>query len=125
MKQRLRKYSTSLPEHLLRKVKQEAERIRVPHNQLISSALEDFFDPHGAEREKHLISHRLARLEARQKGLNSKIEILSETLALFIQVWFANTYEVPEAEKESASLLGERRYNRFLEALGRRLQEER
>ena len=122
MKRKDHPFSTTLPEELIIKLRHEGRKRRVPQKELMVSALKEFFDPVGLEADSNQLVGRLSRLEARQKGMSNKLEVLSETLALFIQVWFSNTYELPEEEKELASIAGEKRFSRFVEALKRRLE---
>ena len=87
--------------------------------QITISALTSFLSP--PEKDEDVLLRRLSRIEGKQHAIDDKIEILSETLALFIQVWFSNTFELPENEKGTASIQGEKRFNKFVEALSRRL----
>lgn len=111
----------NLPESLVSQIRQEALQRKVEQKQLVLSALTEFLDPNRLERDEELIIRRINKLDLKLKTVENKLNILSETLSLFIQVWFSNTYEIPEEQKETAQMQGDRRYDRFMEILGKRL----
>ncbi len=111
-------YGTSLPETLVYKIKDEALKRKVEQKQLVLSALTEFLDPNRLERDEELIIRRINKLDLKLKTIANKLNILSETLSLFIQVWFSNTYEIPEEQKDTAQMQGERRYRMFIKLLG-------
>lgn len=47
--------------------------------------------------------------------------ITLETIALFIRFWLTSTPALPEQSSQAARAKGAERYDRFVEALGRRL----
>ena len=53
------------------------------------------------------------------------LEIVGETLSLYVRVWLTNTKELPEEQQELARKLGGKRYKKFLEILGKNLQGNR
>ena len=114
-------FTTTLPPELVEGIKNAAKKRRVQQKQIVISGVSEFLWP--KEQDEEVLSRRLTRIEGAQKTLSEKLEIISETLALFVQVWFSNTYELPEGDKETASVQGERRFNTFLEALTRRLED--
>ncbi len=113
-------YTTTLPEELVKRLKADARSRRVKQKELVIAALSDFYAP--PDKNEDVLLRRLKKIEERQASADDKMEILSETIALFIQVWFSNTFELPENEKASASAQGERRFQRFVDALSRRLK---
>jgi hypothetical protein len=115
-------FSTTLPPSLCARLKDEAQERQIPQKQIILSALTDFFSPAGEERD--VLARRLTRIQEKQKALDSKLEILSETLALFIQVWFSNTFELAEEEKKKANEQGAKRFERFLGLLAKRVADD-
>lgn len=62
-----------------------------------------------------LLYRRLDRMNRGFGRLERDLNITSEFLALFVQVWFAYTPQLPESEKESAQRLSMKRYNNFLQ----------
>lgn len=115
-------FTTTLPKELGKLLKAEARSRRVQQKQIAISALTSFLSP--PEKSEDVLLRRLSRIEGRQQAIDDKLEILSETVALFIQVWFSNTFELPENEKATASSQGEKRFNKFIEALNRRLSAD-
>jgi len=94
----------------------------VSEGDIINAALEEFFNPAADEkREADLVRH-LHRIEMRLKSLERGNEILGEAFSLFVRAWLTNTLELPEDQKETAERSGGRRYKKFIEVLGQRLQ---
>ena len=66
----------------------------------------------------------VAHLRRELRAVHQAVEVVAETLALFINVYLTTTEEVPAAEEERARQRGARRYTRFLKALETRLGRE-
>lgn len=115
-------YTTILPQELISRLKANARKNRIQQKQIVISALSDFLNP--PERSEDALLQRLSRIEGKQRSIGNKLEILSETLALFIQVWFANTYELPDKDKALATAQGEKRFGKFVETLQKRLRDD-
>jgi hypothetical protein len=58
-------------------------------------------------------------------ALQQAVEVIAETLALFINVYLSTTEEVPPGEEETARQRGARRYGRFLKTLETKLAREK
>lgn len=70
------------------------------------------------------ILRRLDRLQQEMGELQWAVEVVVETLALFVNVYLSTTPEVPPAEEEAARRRGGRRYARFLYVLEEKLAQE-
>ena len=116
-------FSTTLPRSLVEVLKQQAKKRRLQQKQLTQSALETFLFPQEPIVQEPTILRTLRRIEARQHAFERNMEILAETLSVYIRVWLTNTYEVPMAHKEGAVLQGTRRYGQFVEMVSRQLKE--
>jgi len=68
-----------------------------------------------------LIKARLDRTSRSLHRLERNLHILIETLALFIRYQLSVTPPVAEAEQPAASALGQRRFQSFIDQVGRRL----
>ena len=64
---------------------------------------------------------RLDRLTRQVERLERHVTISNEALALFVRFWLTATSPVPDAALPAAQAKGRERYERFVEALGKRL----
>lgn len=71
------------------------------------------------------VTARLNRVLREIRDLQRGLEILEETLGLFINVYFSTTPEVPPEHEEAARRLGGRRYARFLKVLEGKIAREK
>src|SRR5712675_645745 len=67
------------------------------------------------------IASRLDRIVRVLERLERNDGITLETIALFIRFWLTSTPALPEQSSPAARAKGAERYDRFVEALGRRL----
>lgn len=114
-------FATTLPDSLIKTLKAEARQRRIQQNKIVQAALEAFFHPEGQDNRDAMIARRLNRIDARQRATEQQLEIIAETMALYIRVWFTNTNEVPDSQRETANLQGNKRFDRFVKALADRL----
>lgn len=114
-------FTTTLPVQLVNLIKTEARQRRVQQKQIVLSSLEAFFHPEGQDSRDAMIARRLNRIDARQRAIEQQQEIVAETLALFIRVWFTNTHEIPDSQKSEANAQGNKRYQRFIDQLAKRI----
>jgi hypothetical protein len=68
-----------------------------------------------------VIAKRLDRIVRVLERLERNDGITLETIALFIRFWLTSTPALPEQSSPAARAKGAERYDRFVEALGRRL----
>jgi hypothetical protein len=68
-----------------------------------------------------VFTKRLDRIGRQMERLNRDTGVSLETLALFIRHWLVAVPAPPEAGYAEAQAKGRERYERFVEALGRRL----
>ena len=73
-------------------------------------------NPHGEREEDFGVGE-----EGRAGGLERNDGVTLETIALFIRFWLTSTPALPEQSSPAARAKGAERYDRFVEALGRRL----
>ena len=85
------------------------------------AAIVSFLSPDAAERQEAVLARRLDRLSRQFERLERDLGLDIEMLALFIRHWLAATPSVPEDAQAAARAKGQERYERFVEALGRRL----
>ena len=66
----------------------------------------------------------LERLHRQVLAQQEQLDVLTETLALFVRLYLSTTPEVPETQKAAAGRSGLARYQRFVQALAERLDRE-
>ena len=67
------------------------------------------------------MTRRLDRIDRSIQRLERDLGIANEAFAIFMRSWLTATPVLPEAAQAAAQAQGGQRYDRFLEALGRRL----
>lgn len=113
--------SVYLDPKLSRDLAAYAERRDVSLSLVAEAAIASFLSPDAAERQEAAISKRLDRLVRQMDRLERNLGVELETLALFVRVWLNATPALPDAHLPAAQAAGRERYERFIEALGRRL----
>ncbi|MBP1848132.1 putative transcriptional regulator [Rhizobium petrolearium] len=88
---------------------------------IAEAAIASFLSPDADERKEAAIVKRLDRIDRNLLRLERDLEIAVETLALFVRFWLNTTAPMPETTQATARAKGGERYDKFLEALGRRL----
>jgi len=85
------------------------------------AAIASFLSPDDSDRREAAIAKRLDRIVRVLERLERNDTITLETIALFIRFWLTSTPALPEHSNPAARAKGAERYDRFIEALGRRL----
>ncbi|MCR6629210.1 MAG: ribbon-helix-helix domain-containing protein [Magnetospirillum sp.] len=106
---------------LLEKVAALALRRDVSKSAVVEAAVASFLSADASERLEAVFARRMDRLGRQVTGLDEDLAILGETLSLFIRFWLSATPPLPESAQASARAKGTERFERFIEALGRRL----
>lgn len=117
-KQRLSVY---LDPDLKHRLADFAERRRQSDSLIAEAAIASFLSPDADERKEAAIGKRLDRIDRTIQRLERDVGIANEAFALFIRFWLTSTASLPEATQAAARAKGGERYDKFLEALGRRL----
>lgn len=87
------------------------------------ASIASFLSPDAPDRMEAIMAKRLDRISRQIDRLNRDTGISLETLALFIRHWLVAVPAPSEAHYAAAQAKGRERYERFLEALGRRLSK--
>ena len=98
-----------------------ATRQRKPKSLVTEVAIASFLSPDDSDRREAAIAKRLDRIVRVLERLERNDGITLETVALFIRFWLTSTPALPEQSSPAARAKGAERYDRFVEALGRRL----
>lgn len=106
---------------LLRELDAFAAERRKPRSLVIEAAIRSFLTPDDGDRREAAIAKRLDRIVRVLERLERNDVVTLEALALFVRFWLTATPSLPEQTSAAARQKGGERYDRFMEALGRRL----
>ncbi len=98
-----------------------ATRQSKPKSLVAETAIGSFLSPDDSDRREAAIAKRLDRIVRVLERLERNDGITLETVALFIRFWLTSTPALPEQSSPAARAKGAERYDRFVDALGRRL----
>lgn len=110
-----------LPADLSKALDQLAIRTRRPKSEIVRAAVASFMSPDGAERSEAALLRRLDRMSSRIERLEREALVGNEALALFVRTWLGTAPVVQAADEPTTRALGQMRYAKFIEALGRRV----
>jgi len=97
-----------------------AER-RKSKSLVAEAAITSFLTPDDSDRREAAIAKRLDRIVRVLERLERNDGVTLETVALFVRFWLTAMPALPEQASAAAKAKGAERYDRFVEALGRRL----
>lgn len=97
-----------------------AERNK-PRSLVVEAAIRSFLTPDEADRREAALVKRLDRIVRALERLERNDGVTLEALAMFVRFWLTATPSLPEQTTTAARQKGGERYDRFMEALGRRL----
>jgi predicted transcriptional regulator len=100
-----------------------AARREQPMSLIAEAAIASFLSPDADERREAAIAKRLDQQDRHLARLERDVGIAVETLALFIRFWLNTTPPLPEAAAKAARAQAGTRYDNFVAALGRRLNQ--
>lgn len=116
------KQTFRLPVDLARQLADHARSRRVAQVAIVEAALASFLSPDGADRLEAAVSRRLDRLTRQADRLEWHVDLSNETLALFIRFWLTSNAPLPDTALAAARAMGKERWERFVEALSRRME---
>ena len=88
---------------------------------IVADALRGYLARRGAKELDDLLKVRLDRITNQMGRMERDLQILLETLALFIRYEFTVTPQLPESEQAAARAVAQDRYQAFIEQVGRRI----
>ncbi|TIS55351.1 MAG: CopG family transcriptional regulator [Mesorhizobium sp.] len=100
-----------------------AARRDVSLSLIAEAAIASFLSPDAEDRKEAAITRRLDQIDRRVQRVERDVGIAIETLALFVRFWLSSTPALPESAQAEARAKGLQRYDRFVDALGRRLSK--
>ncbi len=113
--------SVYLDPKLARELEAYAKERRRSLSVVAEASIASFLSADAPDRMEAVLAKRLDRIGRQIERLNRDNGIGLETLALFIRHWLIAVPVPSEAHYAAAQAKGRERYERFLEALGRRL----
>ncbi len=116
------KHTFRLPPDLSRQLADYAGRKRVSQASVVEAAVSSFLSPDGSERMEAAFSRRLDRVSRQLDKLDFHVEVGNEAIALFVRFWLGVTPSMPDEATAAAKAAGEQRFERFVEALARRVE---
>ncbi|TYL85922.1 CopG family transcriptional regulator [Bradyrhizobium cytisi] len=90
---------------------------------IAEAAIASFLSPDADERREAAIAKRLDQVDRRIARLERDMGISVETIALFVRFWLTTTPPLPEPAAKAARAQAGVRYDNFVAALGRRLNQ--
>lgn len=117
--------NVSLPVEMIDQIAELAIRQRLTRSAIVEAAVASFLSPDGAGRLEAAFARRLDRLTRQVQRLERNSGISTETLALFVRFWLTITPPLPPDAQATAQAKGRERYEGFIEALARRLNQGR
>jgi DNA-binding transcriptional MocR family regulator len=112
-----------LPPELLQEIADLAARKKLSQSAIVEAAVMSFLSPDGADRREAAFGRRLDRLTRQVQRLERNTRITLETQALFVRFWLTVTPPPPPEMQAAMQPNVQKRYEGFVEALGRRLQK--
>ena len=100
-----------------------AGRKRASQAEIVEAALVSFLSPDSSERTEAAFSRRIDHVLRQLERLDHNVEVGNEALALFVRFWLTANPPLPDTAAPAVQAKGKERYNAFLEALARRLDE--
>lgn len=116
-----RRLSVYLDPDLMHLMADFADRREQSRSIIAEAAIASFLSPDADERQEAAIAKRLDRIDRNIQRLERDVGIANEAFAIFIRAWLTSTASLPETAQAAARAKGGERYDKFLEALGRRL----
>ncbi|ATQ69036.1 MULTISPECIES: ribbon-helix-helix domain-containing protein [Methylosinus] len=117
--------NVSLPVEMIARINELAAQKRLTRSAIVEAAVASFLSPDGADRMEAAFTRRLDRLTRQVQRLERNSGLTTEALALFVRFWLTVTPPLPPEAQSSAQVKGRERYEGFIEALGRRLNQGR
>jgi hypothetical protein len=108
------RYTTRLSKDLIKRLRRESERRRVPQQRIIETLLLDRYNPEHQEEFEASFVKRLNSIDNHLENLERKIEAVGEAVAIYVKMWLTATPDLLEKEKAAAIARAQRRYERFV-----------
>lgn len=91
---------------------------------IMEDALRAYLDPQRTEARDDILLQRLDRIEKRQNAMERDLALCLESLGQFVLYWLTRTDPIPESQRDAAQLLGQRRFEFFIDQVARRVASD-
>lgn len=115
----------SLPVEMIARIADLSDRKHLSRSAIVEAAVASFLSPDGADRMEAAFARRLDRLTRQVQRLERNAGLSTEALALFVRFWLTITPPLPLEAQAAAQVKGRERYEGFIEALARRINQGR
>lgn len=109
-----------LPPELSKQIGELAIRRRISRSAIVEAAVASYLSPDGVDRLEAAFARRLDRLSRQTQRLERNTGLTTEALALFVRFWLSVTPPLPDDEQAAAQAKGRKRYEGFVQTLGKR-----
>lgn len=108
------------PPALAKQIDELAIRRRISRSAIIEAAVASYLSPDSSDRMEAAFARRLDRLTRQVQRIERNTGLTTEALALFVRFWLSVTPPLPDEAQAAAQVKGRKRYDGFVETLGRR-----
>lgn len=115
--------SVYLDPDIMKSLSSFAARREQPMSLIAEAAIASFLSPDADERREAAIAKRLDQIDRKIARLERDIGISVESFAVFVRFWLTTTPPLPEPSAQAARAKAGARYDQFVAALGRRLNQ--
>ncbi len=115
----------SLPVEMIARINELATLKGLTRSAIVEAAVASFLSPDGADRREAAFTRRLDRLTRQAQRLERNVGLSTEALALFVRFWLTITPPLPPDAQGASQIKGRERYEGFIQALGRRMNQGR
>ena len=91
---------------------------------IIEDALRAYLDPARTGGREQALMQRLDRFDKRLDAIERDTALSLETLGQYVLYWLTRTDPLPEVQREAAHVLGQRRFEYFLEQVARKVTSD-
>jgi len=91
---------------------------------IMEDALRAYLDPQRTAARDDILFQRLDRIEKRQNAMERDLALCLETLGQFVLYWLTRTDPIPESQRDAAQILGQRRFEFFIDQVARRVASD-
>lgn len=104
-----------------KQVEYEARQLHVSRQQIMESAVKARYSPEAQEEREAQIISRLNRIDTRMRVLEHDLMVIAEIQNIFMRMWLTANIEVSESQRVTLQAEGQKRYERFMTSLSKRI----
>jgi hypothetical protein len=119
------KIGVYLTDDVAKQLKIAARRPGVTMSSIVNEALRRFLDPAPKKKHGEEVLQRLKGLAKRHRQIHREVEIVSESVALFVRYFLTINPPLPKSEQKAAEIRGRERFAVFVRQIARRIASDR